>query len=437
VTSPGRPALIGPSKAVAMTKVHARDEVLYLRAAGVDVGKRTVVACVRTPDPRRTGRWLLETERFDTTTAAIRDLRDWLTEQAIEVVALEATSDYWRAVYYPLQDAGLNLMLVNPAHLHGIRGRKTDPSDAAFLARAAASGLVMASFVPERAIRELRDLTRRRTEIRADRGREIQRLEKELEDSGLKLTSVLTDVTGVSSRRILTALIDGERDPATLAELAVSHARAKIGALTTAVEGTFTEHHAFMCRHLLNQIDHLATLVTELDNRIAELLRDRDRDLGNLDSIPGIGRTAAEIIISETGGDMAPFATAGHLASWIGVCPGVNESAGVNKSGHTRHGNANLKRILGTAAMAAVKQKDSYYAVYYRRLAARRGRQRALVAVMHKLVTAIWHILTNKVTHQDLGSDYFTRRDPQRAMRQIVKQANALGLTVRFDPIQA
>ena len=420
-----------------MAGVQARDEVLYLRAAGVDIGKRFVVACVRTPDPRRAGRWLLETERFDTTREAIRRLRDWLTERDVEVVALEATSDYWRAVYYPLQDAGLNLMLVNPAHLRGIRGRKTDPSDAAFLARAAASGMVMASFVPERAIRELRELTRRRTEIRADRGREIQRLEKGLEDSGIKLTSVLSDVTGVSSRRILAALIDGERDPARLAELAVGHARAKIPALTAALDGTFTDHHAFMCRHFLNQIDHLAALVTELDARIGDLLRDRDRDLTNLDSIPGIGRTAAEIIISETGGDMAPFATAGHLSSWIGVCPGVNESAGVNKSGHTRHGNANLKRILGTAAMAAIKQKDSYYAVYYRRIAARRGRQRALVAVMHKLVIAIWHVLTDKVAHRDLGADYFTRRDPQRAMRQIVRQANALGMTVRFEPIPA
>lgn len=411
--------------------------MLYLRAAGVDVGKRFVMACVRSPDPRRAGRWLLETERFGTTAADIRGLRDWLAARAAEVVALEATSDYWRAVYYPLQDAGLNLMLVNPSHLRGIKGRKTDPSDAAFLARAAASGMVLASFVPGRAIRELRELTRRRTEIRIDRGREIQRLEKELEDTGCKLTSVLSDVTGVSARRILAALIEGEHDPARLAELAVGHARVKIPALTQALDCTFTGHHAFMCRHFLSQIDHLAALVAELDARIAELLRDRDQDLTNLDSIPGIGLTAAEIVISETGGDMAPFATAGHLSSWIGVCPGVNESAGVNKSGHTRHGNAPLKRVLGTAAMAAIKQKDSYYAVYYRRVAARRGRQRALVAVMHKLAIAIWHVLHDKVPYRDLGADYFTRRNPQRTMRQIIKQANAIGLTVRFDPTPA
>jgi transposase len=420
-----------------MAAVQARDEVLYVRAAGVDIGKRFVVACVRTPDPDRPGRWLLETEQFAATAEAIRGLRDWLAGHAVEVIALEATSDYWRAVYYPLQDAGLNLMLVNPAHLRGIKGRKTDPSDAAFLARAAASGMVLASFVPERAIRELRELTRRRSEIRADRAREIQRLEKELEDSGYKLSSVLSDLTGVSSRRILAALIDGERDPGRLAELAVRSARAKIPALRQALDGTFTAHHAFMCRHFLAQIDHLAALVGELDARIAELLGEQETDLTNLDTIPGIGRTAAEIVIAETGGDMTPFATAGHLASWIGVCPGTNESAGVNKSGHTRHGNAALKRVLGTAAMAAIKQKDSYYAVYYRRIAARRGRQRALVAVMHKLAIAIWHVLSDKTAHHDLGADYFTRRDPQRAMRQITKQANALGFTVRFDPIPA
>jgi transposase len=420
-----------------MATVQAHDEVLYLRAAGVDVGKRFVLACVRAPDPKRPGRWLVETERFETVAGEIRRLRDWLADRAVEVVALEATSDYWRAVYYPLQDAGLNLMLVNPSHLRGIKGRKTDPSDAAFLARAAASGMVMASFVPGRAIRELRELTRRRTEVRADRGREIQRLEKELEDTGMKLTSVLTDVTGVSSRRILSALIDGERDPARLAELTVARAREKIPALIDALDGTFTAHHAFMCRHFLAQIDHLAALVAELDARINDLLQDRDQDLGNLDSIPGIARTTAEIIISETGGDMTPFATAGHLASWIGVCPGTNESAGVNKSGHTRHGNANLKRVLGTAAMAAIKQKDSYYAVYYRRIAARRGKQRALVAVMHKLTIAIWHVLHDQTAHRELGADYFARRDPQRAMRQITRQANAIGLTVRFDPIGA
>jgi transposase len=342
-------------------------------------------------------------------------------------------------VFYPLQDAGLNLMLVNPAHLRGIRGRKSDPSDAAFLARAAASGMVMASFVPERAVRELRELTRRRTELGVERVREIQRLEKELEDTGMKLTSVLTDVTGVSSRRILDALIEGERDPQQLAEPAVYTARKKIPELVLALDGTFTAHHARMCAHFLARIDHLAGLIAQLDGWIGELLgaQGKDRDLENLDTIPGIAATAAQVIISETGGDMAFFETPGHLAPWIGVCPGMNESAGVNKSAHIRHGNANLKRVLGVAAMAAIKQKDTYYAVYYRRIAARRGNQRALVAVMHKIVIAVWHVLHDHVPFRELGAEHLTRRNPERAIRQTIKQANTLGLTVRFDPIEA
>jgi transposase len=422
-----------------VAKAVVSDEVLFLRAAGVDVGKRFVMACVRTPNPRRSGTWSLETERFETDPGELRRLAGWLAERGVEIVALESTSDYWRAVYYALQDAGLNLMLVNPAHLRGIRGRKSDPSDAAFLARAAASGMVLASFVPERAIRELRELTRRRTELGVERTREVQRLEKELEDTGMKLTSVLTDVTGVSSRRILDALIAGERDPEHLADLAVRTARNKIPQLTAALAGTFTAHHARMCRHFLDQIDHLAALATQLDAWIAEAISalGRDLDLDNLDSIPGIAATAARVILAETGGDMTQFATPGHLASWIGVCPGLNESAGVTKSAHIRHGNTNLKRILGTAAMAAIKQKDTYYAEYYRRVAARRGNKRALVAVMHKIVIAIWHVLTERVPFRELGPEHFTRQDPQRAIRRITKQANALGLTVRFDPIEA
>ncbi|MBE3202863.1 IS110 family transposase [Parafrankia sp. CH37] len=421
------------SKGAALGRQDVKDEVIYLRAAGLDLGKRFLVACVRVPNPRRHGTWSLETERFGTTPVEVRRLLAWLVEHRVEIVVMEATSDYWRFVYYTLQES-LNLMLVNPAHLRGIRGRKTDPSDAAFLARAGASGMVMASLVPGRAIRELRDLTRRRTEVAVARGQEAQRLEKELEDTGMKLTSVITDVTGTTGRRILGALIDGERDPATLADLAVGVARQKVPALVEALDGTFTDHHAWMCRHYLDQIDHWNTLAAALDERIASFMTDHDQDLTNLDTIPGISRKAAEIIIAETGGDMTAFATAGHLASWIGVCPGMNESAGVVRSGQTRDGNGNLKRVLGVAAMAAVRQKNSYYGAFYRRIATRRGKQRALVAVMHKLTVAIWHVLHDRTGHKDLGADYHTRKNPQRAMRRMIREANALGLTIRFDP---
>jgi len=232
--------------------------------------------------------------------------------------------------------------------------------------------MVMGSFVPERAIRELRDLTRRRTELTVARGQEAQRLEKELEDTGMKLSSVICDITGATGRAILGALIAGERDPQTLAELAVRRARQKIPDLIQALEGTFTDHHAFMCRHYLDQIDHLDAVLAALDARIATLMSEYGQDVDNLDTIPGIGRAAAEIIIAETGGDMAQFVTAGHLASWIGVCPGMNESAGVARSGRTRCGNSHLKRLLGIAALSVTRAKGSYLSVYYRRIAARR-----------------------------------------------------------------
>jgi transposase len=429
----GAPVVSGDGE-VAVVRQESDDEVIYLRSAGLDLGKRFLVACVRVPHPARTGRWSLETEKFGTVPREIRRLLTWLAERHVEVVVLEATSDYWRGVYYALQPH-LNLMLVNPQHLKGIRGRKSDPSDAAFLARAGASGMVMASFVPSRAIRELRDLTRRRTEVMVMKGQEAQRLEKELEDTGMKLTSVLTDVLGVTGRAILAALIGGERDPLALAALAVGPARKKTDQLADALDGTFTGHHTWMCRHLLAQIDHLDALLVALDTRIAALTRDHDDDLNNLDTIPGIGRKAAEIIWAETGGDMAQFTTAAHLVSWIGVAPGLNESAGINKSARTRNGNAHLKRVLGVAALAAIRTKGTYYSGFYRRVAARRGGRRALVALMRKIVIAIWHILTNKATFHDLGPDYLPKRDPERAMRRMRREAQSLGMTLRFDPI--
>ncbi|MGW6413308.1 IS110 family transposase [Streptomyces vinaceus] len=417
-----------------MARQDVKDEVIHLRSAGVDLGKRYLLACTRVPSPKKPGSWSLETERFGTTQSEIRRLLAWLVEARVEVVVMEATSDYWRSVYYMLQPH-LNLMLVNPAHLKGIRGRKTDPSDAAFLARAGASGMAMGSFVPDREIRELRDLTRRRTEIVRAAGQEAQRLEKELEDTGMKFTSVLSDVVGATGRAILEALVAGERDCERLADLARGKARNKIPALIEALDGEFTEHHAFMVRHYLDEIDRLRQIVTVFDARIASMLAEREQDLDNLDTIPGVGRLAAEVIIAETGGDMAQFASAQHLASWIGVCPGQNESAGVNRSGRTRPGNSNIKRLLGTAAMAAIRDKTSYLAAFFRRVSARRGGKRALVAVMHKLAIAIWHILHSKDPYRDLGADYFAKRDPERAMRRMTKEANSLGLTIRFEPI--
>jgi transposase len=322
-----------------VSRQNVADEVLYLRVAGLDLGKRFLLACVRTPNPARAGTWSLETERFGTTPGETRRLRDWLVERRVELVVMEATSDYWRPVYYTLQES-LNLMLVNPAHLKGIRGRKSDPSDAAFLARAGASGMVMASFVPERAIRELRDLTRRRSELVVTRGQEAQRLEKELEDTGMKLTSVLSDVTGVSARRILNALIAGERDVHVLAELAVWAARKKIPALVEALDGTFTDHHAFMCRHLLDQIDHLDRLIAVLDERIATLAKDHAEILAEViivrplvavyqQHVRVVGRSDVDRGLQDRGDHCGSIAEAGtQLPARTGLHIGQRVSAG-------------------------------------------------------------------------------------------------------------
>ncbi|GAB3976391.1 IS110 family transposase [Actinoallomurus acanthiterrae] len=253
----------------------------------------------------------------------------------------------------------------------------------------------------------------------------------------MKLSSVLSNIVGTSGRAILEALIAGERDPHRLADMARAKARRKIPELIEALDGDFTAHHAFMVRHYLDQIDHLNALVATLDQRISQALADRQQELEHLDTIPGVGQLAAEVIIAETGADMRRFASAQHLASWIGVCPGQNESAGVNKSGRSRPGNSNLKRLLGTAAMAAIRDKCSYLSVFYRRIAARRGGKRALVAVMHKLAIAIWHVLHDQQPYRDLGADHFTRRNPDRALRRMAKEANSLGFTVRFDPVPA
>lgn len=251
----------------------------------------------------------------------------------------------------------------------------------------------------------------------------------------MKLSSVLSDVAGATGRAILEALISGERDPARLADLAIGRARNKIPELIEALDGQFTGHHAFMVRHYLDEIDRWKSIITAFDTRVSALLAERESDLANLATIPG--RLAAEIVIAETDGDMTQFASAHRLASWIGVCPGQNESAGVNRSGRTRPGNKNLKRLLGIAAMVAIRKKYSYLGVFFRRLAARRGGKRALVAVMHKLAIAIWHVLHDKAPYRELGADHFTRRDPERAMRHMIKEANSLGLTIRCEPITA
>ncbi|MCK9905250.1 IS110 family transposase [Frankia sp. Cpl3] len=410
-------------------------ELLHDRCAALDIGKKDLKACVRTPKPGRGRSRRQETRTFATTTNALLELRDWLLAEKVTLVVMEATGDYWRGAFYLLEDC-LPVILVNAAHAKGLPGRKTDVSDAAWLCQLGECGLLKASFVPPEPIRHLRDLTRYRTTLTADRTRETQRLEKELEDAGIKLSSVATDILGVSGRAMLAALIDGERDPDALAGLAKARMRPKIPQLVQALTGSFSEHHAFLCRLHLERIDQLTEAITELSTRIEEEMRPFAHQLEQLTTVPGVGRTVAEVIIAETGADMTRFPTAGHLASWAGVCPGHHESAGKRRSGKTRHGNHWLGGALGTAAMAAARTRDTtYLGARYRRLAPRLGKKKALVAIEHSILTAVWHMLTNDTDYHDLGGDYFTRRDPERALRRLTHQANALGYTVRFDPL--
>jgi transposase len=332
----------------------------------------------------------------------------------------------------------LNVILVNARQVKNLPGRKTDVSDAAWLAQLGAHGLVRPSFVPPAPVRELRDLTRARTTATRERGRVVQRLEKLLEklleDTGIKLSAVASDIMGVSGRAMLEALIRGEADPQVLADLAKRRLRNKIPELTKALTGRFREHHAFLARLHLDQYDQLTTMIDRLTGRVEEAMAPFRGALDLLDTIPGINRPTAEVIIAETGGDMTRFASAKHLASWAGVCPGHHESAGRTKNTKVRPGNPYLKGALGLAAFGAVRTKDTCLQVRYKRLTARRGPLRALVAVEHSIITAIWHMLTDNVAYQELGGTYFTQRDPERATRRAINQLNQLGYTVTLNP---
>jgi transposase len=348
---------------------------------------------------------------------------------------MEATSDYWKPFYYLLEDSPFEVMLVNARHVKNLPGRKSDVSDAAWLAQLGAHGLVRGSFVPPEPIRQLRDLTRTRSTLVRARAMEIQRLEKLLEDAGIKLSSVASDITGVSGRAMLAALIDGQRDPDVLADLAKRRMRSKIPELTEALTGRFSEHHGFLAQLHLDLIDNHTRAIDELTGRIEVVVEPfrHVRDL--LITVPGISTLVADVVIAETGGDMSRFPTAGHLASWAGTCPGSNESAGKVKSTKTRPGNPYLKGALGVAALSASHGKDTYFAAKYRRIASRRGPVKAIVALEHAMLVAIWHMITNDVPYGDPGGDYFTRLNPDKAKYRAVHQLEKMGYSVTLEPL--
>ena len=408
-------------------------EVVHERCAGMDVSKRDAKVCVRVAGRGR--RKTAETVRtWASTTNAILRLREHLIEERVSLVVMEATGDYWKPFYYLLEDAGFEVMLVNARQVKNLPGRKSDVSDATWLAQLGAHGLVRGSFVPPAPIRELRDLTRARTLMIRERGREVQRLEKLLEDAGIKLSSVASDITGVSGRLMLQALIDGQQDAAVLAELAKRRLRSKIPELTEALTGRFSEHHAFLTRMYLDVIDQRSRQIEELNTRIEVVMEPFQSFSALICTIPGIGQRCAEVIVAETGADMSVFPTAAHLASWAGICPGSNESAGRVKSTATRPGNAYLKAALGTAALSIINSHGTYLSAKYRRIAGRRGPKKALVAIEHAMVTAIWSMAHTGALYDDPGADYYTRRDPERLTRHALNQLQRLGYDVTLNP---
>jgi transposase len=410
-------------------------DVLHDRCAALDVSKTDVKVCVRTPGARRNQRHT-EVRTYATMTNPLLEMRDWLIAQRVTLVVMEATGDYWRSPYYLLEDA-LNVVLINARQAKAMPGRKTDVGDAVWLASLAECGLLRASFVPPQPIRQLRDLTRYRTVLTAERTREASRLEKELEDAGIKLSVVASDILGVSGRAMLEALIGGERDGEVLADMARGRMRPKIPDLVQAMIGRFAEHHAFLCRMHLDRIDALTRDIATLSGRIESVMSPFRDVLSRLDTIPGVNQTVAEVIIAETGGDMSRFPTPRHLASWAGVCPGNHESGGRRKSGKTRKGDHWLTGALGVAVLAAGRGKDTYLAAQYARFIRRLGnKQKAIVAVEHSILTSVWHMLSDNTDYQDLGPDYFLHRDPDRERRRAITALNRLGYTVTLNPIQ-
>lgn len=410
-------------------------DIVHDRAVGMDISKRDAKVCLRVPG-RRAGTFTTTVTTWGATTRSILELRDYLEAERVTTVVMEATSDYWKPFFYLLEET-LPVQLVNAKAARNIPGRKTDVSDATWLAQLAAYGLLRASFIPPEPIRELRDLTRTRSIAIRDRTREIQRLEKFLEGSGIKLSSVVSDLTGVSSRAMLEALIGGERDPQVLAALAKGTLRSKIPALVDALTGRFKEHHAFMARLHLDQIDTHTRIIDSLTERIEEAMAPFRTAREFLATIPGVSLKVADVIIAETGADMSVFETPGRLASWAGVCPGSNESAGRIRSAHILPGNKYLKAALGTAAMSASRSKDTYLTVRYRRIAARRGPMKAIVATQHSILNAVWHMLAEGECYADPGADHFTRLDPLRAKNGAIKKLNSLGFDVTITPAPA
>jgi transposase len=408
-------------------------DIVHTHCAGLDVHKKTVVAAIIVPAPQ--GGLYKETRTFGTMTADLLALSDWLLAQGVTHVALESTGEYWKPVYNILENE-LAVLLVNAQHVKAVTGRKTDVKDAEWLADLLRHGLLKASFVPPLGQRELRELTRYRSTFVKERATLVNRVQKVLESANIKLASVATDVTGVSGRAMLQALLAGNATPEAMAELAQGRMREKRAQLAKALEGCVKPHHRFVLTELLCQIDGLDETIGRFDEQIVAYCRPFEEAVALLDTIPGVGRETAEIIVAEIGTDMSRFPSAHHLAAWAGVAPGNNESAGKRRSGKTTPGNHALGVALNHAANAASHTKDTYLAAQYRRLAARRGKKKAIVALEHSILIMAYHIIQRKEPYHELGGDYFDKRRPEATAQRLVKRLEHLGFQVSLQQMQ-
>lgn len=407
-------------------------DTTYVKVAGLDVHHKTIQCAVRCQE---SGKLFAQSRSFGTMTCQLRALADYLEALGVTHVALESTGVLWKPVWNILEGR-FTLLLVNPRHLKKVPGRKTDVSDAQWIAQLLQCGLLKSSFVPPRPVRDLRDLTRHRAQLVGEHTRVANRIRKLLEDTNIKLGAVASDVLGVSSRAMLKALLGGETDVNKMAELAQNKLRNKIPQLRLALEGKVTDHHRYVLRRLLTHEEFLENeigLLGEEICRLEEQLLPR-ADFERLDAIPGINRIAVQNILAEIGPDMSVFPDAHHLSSWTGICPGNEESAGKRLRSGMRHGNRWLRRALGEAAWAASRTKDSYFRAQYHRIAPRRGKNRALMAVAHSLLITVYHVLKNHEEYADLGQDYFDRQGSEHLQRYLISRLEALGNTVILQP---
>jgi transposase len=422
---------------VAVLEEDAQVEEIIARVAALDIGKAEVVCCVRVPHEGRPGRRLQEVETYSTMTRRLLAMSDHLRCLGVSRVAMEATSDYWKPVFYLLEAQGLDPWLVNAKDVKHLPGRpKTDTLDAVWLCKVAERQMIRPSFVPPPEIRRLRDVTRYRIDLVATRSAEKQRVEKLLEDAQIKLSVVASDIFGVSGRQMMAALAAGQTNPKVLAQLARGRMRAKLSELEEAFTGHFTDHHAFLLTRMLARVDALDADIAALEAKIDEMVAPFVQAVQRLDDVPGVGPVAADVIIAEIGLDMSQFPTPAHLTSWARFAPGVKQSAGKNKGkGSTGHGNPYLARVLGEAAIAAGKT-DTFLGERYRRLARRRGKKKAIVAVGRSILVIVWHLLSDpEARFHDLGSGFYdTRISPERKKRSHIRQLEALGYTVTLEP---